>query len=164
MRKNKFGYREIKIDDIYQSKIVAQLINKVMRNGKKELAKTHVYKALEILREKVNKDKSKDIIEPLVVLEKAKNNVSPGVRLAYRRLGGSTYTVPFEISSRKNESIALNFLVESAKNNKNKRTPMFVRLANEIFDAYNNVGKSKEKAKQIRKKADENKGYASLKW
>jgi small subunit ribosomal protein S7 len=100
MRCNNFSYREVEKDEKYHSELVTKLINKVMRHGKKEMAKRYVYDAMELIKQTINK-------EPLEVLEIGIANLSPTVENKSRKRGGATIQVPFEVKEPRRISISL---------------------------------------------------------
>lgn len=147
--------REIPPDPVYNSVLVQKLINKVMLDGKKSIAEKIVYGAMEIIREKTKQD-------PLVVLEKAVQNVTPLLEVRPRRVGGATYQVPIEVPPRRGLSLALRWIVRAAK--ERKGMPMKERLALEILDALNNTGGAIKKRDEMHRMAEANKAFAHYRW
>ena len=156
MRKATPKKQSIKPDIIYNSNLVATLINTVMKNGKKTVAQKIVYSAFEILLEKTKKS------DPLEIYYKALENVKPQVKVKSRRVGGSTYQVPDEVPAEKQVSLALRWIVQFSRAKKGK--PMAECLANEIFDAYNETGSSFKKKEDTHKMASANKAFAHFRW
>ncbi|MFN3699654.1 MAG: 30S ribosomal protein S7 [Dictyoglomus sp.] len=147
--------REIPPDPVYNSVLVQKLINKVMLDGKKSIAEKIVYGAMEIIREKTKQD-------PLSVLEKAVQNVTPLLEVRPRRVGGATYQVPIEVPSRRGLSLALRWIVRAAR--ERKGMPMKEKLAAEILDALNNTGGAIKKRDEMHRMAEANKAFAHYRW
>jgi len=123
--------------------------------GKKSIAEKIVYGAMEIIREKTKQD-------PLVVLEKAVQNVTPLLEVRPRRVGGATYQVPIEVPPRRGLSLALRWIVRAAR--ERKGMPMKERLALEILDALNNTGGAIKKRDEMHRMAEANKAFAHYRW
>ncbi|ACK42257.1 MULTISPECIES: 30S ribosomal protein S7 [Dictyoglomus] len=147
--------REIPPDPVYNSVLVQKLINKVMLDGKKSIAEKIVYGAMDIIREKTKQD-------PLTVLEKAVQNVTPLLEVRPRRVGGATYQVPIEVPPRRGLSLALRWIVRAAR--ERKGMPMKERLALEILDAFNNTGGAIKKRDEMHRMAEANKAFAHYRW
>lgn len=143
-------------DPVYNDKVVAKLINKVMYDGKKSIAQKIVYGAFDIIREKTGKD-------PLEVLEAALNNVMPVLEVRPRRVGGATYQVPIEVAPDRRLSLGIRWLVEYARERKDKRT-MKEKLAAEIMDAANNTGGAVKKKEDTHRMAEANRAFAHYRW
>lgn len=155
-RKGPVKKREILPDPVYNDKVVAKLINKVMKDGKKSIAQKIVYGAFDIVREKTGKD-------PLEVLEAALNNVMPVLEVRPRRVGGATYQIPIEVSPDRRLSLGIRWLVEYARERKDKRT-MKEKLAAEIMDAANNTGGAVKKKEDTHRMAEANRAFAHYRW
>jgi small subunit ribosomal protein S7 len=147
--------REIPPDPVYNSVLVQKLINKVMLDGKKSTAEKIVYGAMEIIRDKTKQD-------PLTVLEKAVQNLTPLLEVRPRRVGGATYQVPIEVPPRRGLSLALRWLVRAAR--ERKGMPMRERLAAEVLDALNNTGGAIKKKEEMHRMAEANKAFAHYRW
>jgi small subunit ribosomal protein S7 len=143
--------RDIEFDSV----LVSQFINKLMWRGKKTLAEGIFYDAMKIVREKTGE-------EPFDVFKKALANAQPLVEVKSRRMGGSTYQVPIEIPSHKQEEIGMRWIIQFAR--KRKGRPMHVKLALELIDAYNNTGASVKKREDTHKMAEANKAFAHYRW
>ncbi|RLG32208.1 30S ribosomal protein S7 [Methanosarcinales archaeon] len=154
-KKGRVKKREILPDPKYGSWLVQKMINKVMWDGKKSIAEKIVYKAMEILEQKTKKP-------ALEVFEKAIENVKPKVELKPRRVGGATYQIPVEIREERQLSLALKWIVNFARAKKGK--PMYLKLAQELLDAYNNTGASIKKRDETHKMAEANRAFAHLRW
>jgi len=155
-RKGKVKPREIKPDIVYGSVEVEKLINKVMKDGKKSLARWIVYSAFDIIREKTGKD-------PLEVFKKALENVQPEWEIRSRRVGGATYQIPIECIPRRKLHLGLKFIVESAREREDKRT-MIEKLAQEIIDASEGKGNAVKKKEELHKLAEQNRAFAHYRW
>lgn len=147
--------REIPPDPVYNSVLIQKLINKVMLDGKKSIAEKIVYGAMEIIREKTKQD-------PVEVIEKAVQNVTPLLEVRPRRVGGATYQVPVEVSPRRGLSLALRWIVRSAR--ERKGMSMKEKLANEILDALNNTGGAVKKKDEMHRMAEANRAFAHYRW
>lgn len=157
MPRHQYKKREIKPDEVYQSFEVAKLINYVMVDGKKSVARKIVYSVLEKIK-KEGKD-------PLLVLGEAIKNVSPNFEVRPRRLGGASYLVPIEVRKERKLFLALNWIIEAAKSRSNKEYKTFIdKLYYEIIDAAGNQGQAVAKRLQTEKLAESNKAFAHLKW
>ncbi|WP_457680563.1 30S ribosomal protein S7 [Thermovibrio sp.] len=154
-RKGPVPPREILPDPVYGDKLVAKLINKVMKDGKKSKAEKIVYGAFDIIREKLGED-------PLKVFHKAVENVKPLMEVRPRRVGGATYQVPMEVNERRQMHLALKWLVDAARARSERG--MVNRLANEIIDAYNERGGAFKKKEDTHKMAEANKAFAHYRW
>ena len=143
--------REILPDPIYQSELVSRFINKIMRDGKKGLAQSIMYGALDIIREKTGKD-------PMEVFEAAINNVMPVLEVRARRVGGSNYQVPVEVRPERRRTLAIRWLVNYARQRGEKT--MAQRLAAELMDAANNTGAAVKKKEDTHRMAEANKAFA----
>lgn len=143
-------------DPRYESSLVAHLISKVMRDGKKSLAERIVYSAIE----KVNK--GTETVDPLEVVTRAVENAKPRVEVKSRRVGGATYQVPLEVAPERQESLAMRWMVTAAR--KRKGIPMHIALSNEIRDAATNTGSVIRKRDETHKMAQANRAFAHFRW
>ena len=148
-------HREVQPDAVYNNRLVTQLINKVMLDGKKSTAERIVYDAFDIVREKSGED-------PLSVFKKAMDNVKPTLEVKAKRVGGATYQVPMEVSSRRSTALGIRWIVNYARARKEKT--MAERLANEIMDASNGVGASVKKREDTFKMAEANRAFSHYRW
>ena len=155
MRKRRAVKRDVLPDPIYKSKVVTKLVNRIMYDGKKGKAETILYEAFDIIKEKTNED-------PVVVFEKALENIKPQLEVKSRRVGGSNVQVPLEVSPERGQSLALRWLVNYAKNGRGKT--MAEKLANEIMDAAKGVGGAVKKREDTHKMAEANKAFAHYRW
>jgi len=147
--------REIEPDAVYNSVMVARLINKVMKDGKKSLAESIVYGAFDRIRQRTGQD-------PTDVLDRALKNVMPMVETKPRRVGGATYQVPVEVRPERRISLGLRWLVQFARQ-RSERT-MVERLANELLDASNGQGGAVKKREDTHRMAEANKAFAHYRW
>lgn len=154
-RRRRAVKRPILPDPLFHSQLVTQLINKVMRRGKKSVAQRIVYDALQLVHEKSQE-------EPLTVLEKAVENVKPELEVKSRRVGGATYQVPVEVPPDRRVSLALRWIVQFAK--ARKGMPMKRALAMELLDAYANQGASVKKKEDTHRMALANRAFAHYRW
>ncbi|MDD1371810.1 30S ribosomal protein S7 [Metamycoplasma hyosynoviae] len=154
-RKQKTLARDVLADPIFNSKIITKLINTIMLDGKKSVAESILYNAFEIIKTKTKK-------EPLEVFNLALENVSPQLEVRSRRVGGSNYQVPVEVSSRRKQTLALRWLIQYARL-RNEKT-MEEKLANEIIDASNKIGGAVKKREDTHKMAESNKAFAHFRW
>jgi small subunit ribosomal protein S7 len=154
-RKGRPPKRKMKIDPVYKSRVVSQLINKVLTDGKKSIAENIVYKSLRILEERTKEN-------PLEILDKCLDNVRPVLEVKPRRVGGATYQVPVEVSSERANTLAIRWVVDFASRRKEKT--MAARLSAEILDGASNTGSSIKKKEDLHKMAEANKAFAHYRW
>ena len=155
MRKKQAIKRDVLADPIYNSKMVTKLINGIMQDGKKGTAQKIVNNALDIVKEKTNKD-------PLEVLNQAFENIKPSLEIKSRRVGGSNYSVPMEVREDRANALMLRWLIQYAKTRNGKG--MAENLAAEIIDASNGIGGAVKKREDTHKMAEANKAYAHYRW
>ncbi|NMC61572.1 MAG: 30S ribosomal protein S7 [SAR324 cluster bacterium] len=155
-RKKRDYTRDILPDPKFNDLVIAKLINKIMRSGKKSVAEKALYSALDVIGEKVTNEK------PLDVFHKALGNIKPVIEVRSRRVGGATYQVPTEVRSERAESLAIRWLIGSANSRSERR--ISERLANELLDAFNNRGLAVKKREDTHKMAEANKAFAHFKW
>ncbi len=154
-RKGRVEKREVQPDPKYGDVLVARLINKVMKDGKKSTAEKIVYRAFSIVEEEMGED-------PLVVFKKAIDNIKPILEVRSRRVGGANYQVPVEVRPERQISLALRWLVQYARDRGERKMEM--RLANEIMDAYNNRGGAIKKREEVHRMAEANRAFAHYRW
>ena len=147
--------RPVDADPIHHSKLVQQIINKVMLDGKKSTAERIVYDAMAILGERTGKP-------PLEVLEAGVKALTPVLEVRSRRVGGATYQVPVEVASRRARTLAVRWLVEFARQRREKT--MAQRLANELMDAQSQQGGAYKRKDDIYRMAQANKAFAHYRW
>lgn len=147
--------REIIPDALYNNRLVTQLINKVLLDGKKSVAERIVYGAFDLIKHKTEAD-------PLNVFKKAMDNVRPTLEVKPKRVGGSTYQVPMEVNSRRATTLAIRWIVNFSRARKEKS--MAERLACEILDASNGMGASVKKREDLFKMAEANRAFSHYRW
>ena len=144
--------REVQPDAVYNNRLVTQLINKVLLDGKKATAERIVYTAFEIVAEKSEGG------DALATFKKAMDNVKPTLEVKPKRVGGATYQVPMEVNSRRATTLAIRWMVNFSRARKEKT--MAERLANEIMDAANGVGASVKRREDLFKMAEANRAFS----
>lgn len=154
-RKGYIAKRDVLVDPIYNSKLVTRLINKIMLDGKRGVAQTILYSAFDQIEAKTSRN-------PMEVFEQALSNVMPMLELKARRVGGSNYQVPVEVSAERRLTLGLRWIVNYSRL-RNEKT-MEQRLANEIMDAANGTGASVKKRDDIHRMAEANKAFAHYRW
>ncbi|MGQ9477468.1 MAG: 30S ribosomal protein S7 [Candidatus Bipolaricaulia bacterium] len=147
--------REIAPDLRYNSQVVEKLINYVMREGKKSLARRIVYNAFELVKKKSGEN-------PMDLFNRALENCSPRLETRSRRVGGAAYQVPFEVPPERQRTLALRWLVQAARA-RSERT-MAERLAAELLAAANKEGKAYEKKLEVHRMAEANRPFAHYRW
>jgi len=156
MKKVTASSQQLKPDPAYDSKLVSKFINCLMTDGKKSVAQRVFYDAMDVISKKV-KDAS-----PLEVFETAVNNVKPLIEVRSKRIGGASYQVPMQISSKRQQSLSFRWLLASARAKKGR--PMCERLASELIDAYNKHGGAMTTRENIHRMAEANKAFAHFAW
>jgi len=154
-RKGPAPKRPIEIDPVYSSQLVTQLINKVLVDGKKQVAERIVHTALEGCRTKSGTD-------PVLTLKRALDNVKPTLEVRSRRVGGATYQVPVEVRPSRSTTLALRWLVQYSQARREKT--MSERLMNELLDASNGLGAAVKRREDTHKMAESNKAFAHYRW
>ncbi len=147
--------REKRPDAKYNSVMVAQLINKIMIDGKKRTSEGIVYGALQLLEKQTSKD-------AVAALEQAIKNATPLLEVKPRRVGGATYQVPVEVEAERGLSLARRWIIQAAKAKKGKS--LKERLASELFDAFQGQGTTIKKREDTHKMAEANRAFAHYRW
>ncbi len=147
--------RPVEPDPVHRSRLVQQVTNKVMLDGKKSHAERIVYDALAILSERSGKD-------PVEALEQSIKSLTPVLEVRSRRVGGATYQVPVEVPARRARALAVRWLVEFARNRREKT--MAQRLTNELLDASNNRGNAVKKREDTHRMAEANRAFSHYRW
>ena len=155
MRKRRAVKRDVLADPIYNSKVVTKLINTIMVDGKKGTAQTILYKAFDLIKEKTKED-------PMTTFDKAMENIKPALEVKSRRVGGSNYQVPIEVSPARSQALALRWLVKYSRERGGKG--MAENLANELIDASNGTGAAVKKREDTHRMAEANKAFAHYRW
>ncbi len=151
-KKTKSLVRDIPADRIYNSTQVQKLINRVMLNGKKQVAERHVYRGLEKAAKKLKID------NPYEVFEVAFKNIQPHMETRSRRVGGANYQIPFEVKGQRQNHLTIMWFVEAARSRSGMS--MEARLAAEFVDAYNSAGTAVKKREDVHKMAESNRAFA----
>ena len=154
-RRNISKKRFPEADPLYNSYLVSLLITRVLKSGKKTIAKNIVYQTFELIKKKTNGD-------PLTIFEKAIQNASPIVEVKARRVGGSTYQVPIEVSRFRATNLSLRWIIKYAHQRTGRS--MSIKLANEIIDTANNIGNTIKKKEETHKMAEANKAFAHFRY
>jgi small subunit ribosomal protein S7 len=147
--------RELTPDPVYQSKLVTQLVNRIMTRGKKSVAEDIVYTALDQIGEKTSRP-------PVEVLEQAVKTVTPVLEVRSRRVGGANYQVPVEVPQRRARTLAVRWIVTYSRDRRERH--MSDKLANEILDALNQQGGAFKRKDDLYRMAQANKAFAHYRW
>jgi small subunit ribosomal protein S7 len=147
--------RQLEPDAVHGSVLVTQLVNRLMLDGKKSVAEQIVYDALRVASERAGKPE-------LEVLEQAVKTVTPVLEVRSRRVGGANYQVPIEVPQRRARTLALRWLVQNARERREKGMPQ--KLAGELLDALNQQGGAYKKKDDIYRMAQANKAFAHYRW
>ena len=147
--------REVLPDPIYNSKVVTKLVNQIMLDGEKGVAQKIVYGAFDVIQEKMG-------MNPNDVFTQALENVMPTLEVKARRIGGSNYQVPLEIRPERRQTLGIRWIVLYARKRGEKQ--MYLRLAGELMDAYNNLGGAVKKKEDTHRMAEANKAYAHYRY
>jgi small subunit ribosomal protein S7 len=154
-RRGGIAPRPLEPDKLHNSRLVQQVINKVMQDGKKSVAEKITYDALDILARKSGKD-------PIEALENSIKVLTPVLEVRSRRVGGATYQVPVEVPARRARTLAVRWLVEFARQRREKS--MAERLAGELLDAAEQQGEAYKRKDDIYRMAQANKAFAHYRW
>ena len=155
MRKRQAVKRDVLADPIYNSKVVTKLINRMMIGGKRGKAEKILYDAFDIIKEKTGEN-------PLDVFNKALENIKPLLEVKSRRVGGSNYQVPIEVTPARSQALALRWLTKYSRDRGGRG--MADNLANEIIDASNGTGAAVKKREDTHRMAEANKAFAHYRW
>jgi small subunit ribosomal protein S7 len=154
-RKGPAARRDLMPDPVYRSVVVTQLVNKVLRGGKRSLAERVVYAALTDIEAKTGGD-------PIPTLKRAVENVRPVLEVKSRRVGGATYQVPVEVRPRRATTLAIRWIVGYARQRREKTVAQ--RLSAELLDASNGLGAAIKRKDDLQKMAESNKAFAHYRW
>jgi small subunit ribosomal protein S7 len=154
-RRHSAEKREINPDPKFGDLVVTKFMNAIMYDGKKSVAETIVYSALDQVQAKTKQ-------EPVVVFKQALDNVAPHVEVRSRRVGGATYQVPVDVRPERRQALAIRWLITAARN-RNEST-MVDRLSGELLDAANNRGTAVKKREDTHKMAEANRAFAHYRW
>ena len=147
--------RDIAPDSVYNNRLVTQLINKILLDGKKSTAEDIVYGAFDIIEQRTSSD-------PLATFKKAMDNVRPTLEVRPKRVGGATYQVPVEVNSRRSTTLAIRWIVGFSR--KRREKTMAERLAGEIMDSANGTGSSVKRREDLFKMAESNRAFSHYRW
>ena len=154
-RRREVAKREVLPDPKFGSVQITKFVNMIMRGGKKSVAETILYNALDRIGDKADG-------EPMDVLDKALENVSPMVEVKSRRVGGATYQVPVEVRTSRRTALAMRWLIEASR--KRGEKSMQLKLAGELMDAAENRGNAVKKREDTHRMAEANKAFAHFRW
>ncbi len=154
-RRGHVAKRELLPDPIYGSQLATRFVNKLMYDGKKSVAQSIFYEALDTIREKTGKN-------PIEVFEQAVSNVMPVLEVKARRVGGASYQVPVEVRADRRTALALRWLLSYSRGRSERG--MAQRLAGELMDAANNTGATVKKKDDTHRMAESNKAFAHYRW
>ena len=158
MRTGTVKKRTISPDPVYQSVLLSQLINRVMKSGKKSVAQKQIYRALDIVGKKSQEN-------PLHIFEQAIENLRPNMEVRTRRIGGAAYQIPAPVRPERKNSLALRWLIQSARNLPNSQYHNFYeKLASEILAAQKREGVAMKKKDDIHRQAEANKAFSHFRW
>ena len=143
-------------DRVYDSVKVSKFINYIMLDGKKNVARSIVYKTFDFIKEK---DKKND---PLEIFESALKNTGPTIEVRSRRVGGANYQIPREVREERRLALSMRWLIEAAKSKKGQA--MYKKLAEELLLANKNEGEAVKKKENVHKMAEANKAFAHFSW
>ena len=155
MRKRQAVKRDVLADPIYNSKLVTKIINTIMKDGKKGIAQTIFYDAMNMVADKTGK-------EPMEVLNLALENIMPALEVKSRRVGGANYQVPIEVKADRKQALGIRWLISYARLRGGHS--MAENLANEIIDASNGRGAAVKKREDTHRMAEANKAFAHYRW
>jgi small subunit ribosomal protein S7 len=142
-------------DQRFNSMLATKIINKIMLDGKKSTAERIFYEAVDSCAQKLGVDAGEVFVQAI-------DNIRPRIEVRSKRVGGATYQVPMEVKPRRQQSLAIRWLLDSVRGKRGK--PMAVRLGQEMLDAYNNQGAAVTKKENVHKMADANKAYSHFAW
>ncbi|HET7411792.1 MAG TPA: 30S ribosomal protein S7 [Pararhizobium sp.] len=154
-RRHSAEKREINPDPKFGDVVLTKFMNAIMYDGKKSVAETIVYGALDIVE-------SKSRQEPVGIFHQALDNISPHVEVRSRRVGGATYQVPVDVRPERRQALAIRWLISAARNR--NETTMIERLSGELMDAANNRGSAVKKREDTHKMAEANRAFSHYRW
>jgi small subunit ribosomal protein S7 len=157
-RRNQAPRRRILPDPKYGNQMLAKFVNMVMHSGKKSVAESIVYGAIDRISERTGNDSER----ALELLSQALENIKPAVEVKSRRVGGATYQVPTEVRATRRETLAMRWVIDAAR--KRSEKSMAHRLANELLDAADNRGSAVKKREDTHRMAEANRAFAHYRW
>lgn len=146
----------LKPDPVYGSKLASKFINSIMWQGKKSTAQAIFYEAMGIISKKVQN------ADPIEIFKTAVENVKPQIEVRSKRVGGATYQVPMEVNKKRQQALAIRWILDAARGKTGK--PLALRLADELTDAFNKEGLAMKTRENIHKMAEANKAFAHFAW
>lgn len=150
--------RKIEPDPIYKNRVLAKLINRAMREGKKSVAQKQVYGALELIKEKTKDD-------PVKIFSRAVERVKPSMEVRPRRVGGAAYQIPIPVRGSRRETLAIRWIIEAARSRSNSEFKTYSdKLAVELMDAANGEGLAVKKKTDMERMAEANRAFAHFRW
>lgn len=158
-RKGTSKIRKVEPDSIYNSVLVAKIINSTMKDGKRNAAEKQIYQALEILKKDFPKESE------IEVLERAFENIKPKIEVRPRRIGGAVYQIPTPVRGTRQNSLAIRWLLSASRARANKQYHSFAqKIAAELNDALSNSGSAVAKRLEVERMAEANRAFAHLRW
>ena len=154
-RRHRAEKREINPDPKFGDLVLSKFMNSIMKDGKKSVAESIVYGALDEVEQKAKQN-------PIDAFHAALENVAPSVEVRSRRVGGATYQVPVEVRAERRQALAIRWVIAAAR--KRNETTMVARLSGELLDAANNRGAAVKKREDTHKMADANKAFSHYRW
>ena len=156
-RKGQVKLRQVKSDSVYKSKMVTKLINRSMLDGKKSVAEKQVYGAMMLIKEKGE--------DPANIFNQALDNIRPNMEVRARRIGGAAYQIPIPVRGPRKESLAIRWLIFSARARSNSEYHTFAeKLAAELIDAANGEGGAVKKKQDMERMAEANRAFSHFRW
>ncbi len=154
-RRHKAEKREINPDPKFGDLVITKFMNAVMLHGKKSVAETIVYGALDVIESKTKQ-------EPVALFHQALDNVAPHIEVRSRRVGGATYQVPVDVRPERRQALAIRWLINAARGR--NETTMVDRLSGELLDAANNRGSAVKKREDTHRMAEANRAFSHYRW
>ncbi|MFH1834351.1 MAG: 30S ribosomal protein S7 [bacterium] len=154
-RRARASKRDIQPDPLYRSRLVTQMVNRMMVGGKKSTSEHIMYDAMNLLRERTGND-------PAGILKDAVENVRPALEVRSRRVGGANYQVPVEVPTRRSYTLAVRWIITHSRSR--REHSMAERLAGELLDGYNRTGTTMKKKEDLLRMAEANKAFAHYRW
>lgn len=155
MRRRKAVKRDVLPDPIFADKLVTRFVNNLMRDGKKNVARSILYQAFEVIEEKTGET-------PIDVFKSALTNTTPAVEVRSRRVGGATYQVPVEVRTERGTALSMRWLINASRSRNDKS--MAMRLSRELMDAAKNEGGAVRKKDEVHRMAEANKAFAHFRF
>lgn len=155
--------QQLRPDPKYQNIVLAKFINCIMKGGKKSTAQKVIYDALDLIQDRIDRDKTDEKPKSAIeIFETAINNVKPDVEVRSRRVGGANYQVPVPVNRRRQQSLSFRWIIQAARKDTGK--PMCKRLARELYDASRREGKAMTTRENTHRMAEANKAFAHFAW